>query len=46
LNIFFVSATVEALRANIDFKGEEMGHFILKFQVEGDVPHYCLCRIV
>jgi len=42
IELFSLGVTVEALRAQIDGKSAislQRGHFYLKFQVEGDVPH-------
>jgi len=42
IELFSLGVTVEALRAKIDRKSAislQRGHFDLKFQVEGDVPH-------
>ena len=42
IELFSLGVTVEVLRAKIDRKSAislQRGHFHLKFQVEGDVPH-------
>jgi len=42
IEVFSLVVTVEALRAKMDRKSAislQRGHFDIKFQVEGDVPH-------
>ena len=42
IELFSLDVTAEALRTKIDRKSAislQLGHFDLKFQIEGDVPH-------